>query len=592
MKKSALIVLILLLSALLFSAAAEQVSYCDPVPQELNALLDETPQDCIVFHAPDGTTHACIISEYGYMLGDYRLVDGQWESIAEGLDIPNSGNISARFVRHRADQLRPDGTPYGDDQGFDISCDGGIYDSYHWNGEYYSLCGWHNPDWYTGTVMIRGTVLQYYPAGSTVPEYEADAKDELTLLGWTNCYQERPGVPAEVTKREALMEDTIRDDFPGMELVEYIAFNSDTQADTVFAEVKYSEEAKGYVFSTVRAHYDTAREGAESVFLADIPVSEQMKDVPVRQLWENNHELLMQPGALDTGRLPVKGRVVQMDLYQDYLVLLTEDEAGQRRVAVAYQAPGGTYTVEETKVLPADSGLDLFHAGQDEIYVECNQQAWIAGFDRTDSGWKLAWVFGDGVDYFIHWGNISCSGNIPDRDSRIVGSLDNIDLMTTDFTNIPLTLDALKQAINREDWAVVNNPNPEDRLYLRPKAGERDASLGKFYNGTPVRVLETKKDWCRVKIGANGPEGWMMKKFLAFGEQMNSVETAFPALDLLEEYWEKGEGWADPEKKHSAGPLKDHTWHIMGVLDDLYILFDDAGSCVYAPMNWFWAGNG
>ena len=95
MKKSALIVLILLLSALLFSAAAEQVSYCDPVPQELNALLDETPQDCIVFHAPDGTTHACIISEYGYMLGGYRLVDGNWDPLPRAW-IYRTAEISAQ----------------------------------------------------------------------------------------------------------------------------------------------------------------------------------------------------------------------------------------------------------------------------------------------------------------------------------------------------------------------------------------------------------------------------------------------------------------------------------------------------------------
>ena len=41
----------------------------------------------------------------------------------------------------------------------------------------------------------------------------------------------------------------------------------------------------------------------------------------------------------------------------------------------------------------------------------------------------------------------------------------------------------------QDGWAVVCNPNPEDRLYLRPGAGNRDDSLGKYYNAEIVRRL-------------------------------------------------------------------------------------------------------
>ena len=590
MKKSVLLFLLLLLSSLLLCAFAEQGNYCDPVPQGLADLIEGTPQDCIVFNAPDGSVQAYIITECASGLDGYRLTDGQWEMMLGGGDVLDYRS-DARFVRHQPDQLRPDGVPYGDSQGFDIAAEGGICDCYQWNGEYYALCGWHDPDRYSGTVMIQGTVLKYYPEGSTVPEYEADAGDELTMSGWTDDYKGRPATPAEAKKRAVFTLDSIRNDVPGAELAEYIFFNWGTEAQAVFAAVKYNEEAKGYVLSVVKAAYNTEWEKPEMVTLADIPLSEQMKDVSGKDLWENN-ELLRQPGAIDTGRLPVKDRVVSLEPYQGYLVLLTEDEEGQRRVAVAYQAPGGTYTVEESNVLPDDSWLDLFHAGQDQIQFEFNQHTWEAGFYRTDSGWQLKWVFGDGVEYTVYWGNIRCSGHISDEDSRLVGTLDNYDLMTVDFTDIPRTIDTLKQAVSREGWAAVCNPNPKDRLYLRPKAGDKDSSLGKFYNGTPVRVLETKKDWCRVKIGANGPEGWMMKKYLVFGEKMDSVEPAFPFLDLREEYMETAEGWTEPEKKNSCGLLKDHTWHIMGVFENLYILIDDEGECAYAPMAWFWEGNG
>ena len=120
-----------------FVAFAEQNNYCDPIPQDLITMIEGVPQDCIVFDAPDGTVHAYIIEEYGSSLDGYRLTEGQWEMIVGGGDVLNYRD-DARFVRHQANQLRPDGTAYGDAQGFDIVASGGVYDSYHWNGEYYT----------------------------------------------------------------------------------------------------------------------------------------------------------------------------------------------------------------------------------------------------------------------------------------------------------------------------------------------------------------------------------------------------------------------------------------------------------------------
>ena len=151
MRKSVILFLFLLISSLLFSVSAEQNNYSDPVPQDLTGMIEGVPQDCIVLDAPDGTVHAYIIQEYGSSLEGYRLIGGEWETVVSGGDVLNCRS-DAKFVRHQADQQRPDGTPYGDDQGFDIAAEGGIYDSYHWDGEYYSLCGWNDPDRYSGRV--------------------------------------------------------------------------------------------------------------------------------------------------------------------------------------------------------------------------------------------------------------------------------------------------------------------------------------------------------------------------------------------------------------------------------------------------------
>ena len=119
MRKRIALFLILFLSFLLFSATAEQSNYSDPIPPDLTGMIDGKPQDCIVFDAPDGSVHAYIIEEYSSSLDGYSLTGGQWETVISGGDVLNYRS-DARFVRHQPDQLRSDGTPYGDDQGFDI----------------------------------------------------------------------------------------------------------------------------------------------------------------------------------------------------------------------------------------------------------------------------------------------------------------------------------------------------------------------------------------------------------------------------------------------------------------------------------------
>ena len=79
---------------------------------------------------------------------------------------------------------------------------------------------------------------------------------------------------------------------------------------------------------------------------------------------------------------------------------------------------------------------------------------------------------------------------------------------------------------------MVNNPDPADRLHLRAKAAGDAKSLGKYYNGTPVYVLEQKGAWAHVSIF--GIEGWMMKKYLAFGDAMHSVAPALPSRAAAE----------------------------------------------------------
>ncbi len=102
------------------------------------------------------------------------------------------------------------------------------------------------------------------------------------------------------------------------------------------------------------------------------------------------------------------------------------------------------------------------------------------------------------------------------------------DITGIDWTSLP---DSYAEAVARIDttrWAVVNNPDPADRLNLRCEPSRQSPSLGRYYNRTPVRIREYGEEWCRVQIGRL--EGYMMTEYLAFGDDMDYVVYAGPEL--------------------------------------------------------------
>lgn len=63
------------------------------------------------------------------------------------------------------------------------------------------------------------------------------------------------------------------------------------------------------------------------------------------------------------------------------------------------------------------------------------------------------------------------------------------------------------------DYMVVVNPAVGDRLNLRSEPSADAVSLGKFYNGAAVRLMdEPIGDWVKVRIG--GLDGYMMRAYL------------------------------------------------------------------------------
>jgi len=69
------------------------------------------------------------------------------------------------------------------------------------------------------------------------------------------------------------------------------------------------------------------------------------------------------------------------------------------------------------------------------------------------------------------------------------------DITTIDWTTLPASYEEALAQLDATGWAVVNNPDREDRLHLRVSPDKNAASLGKYYNRTPVKIRQYGKEW-------------------------------------------------------------------------------------------------
>lgn len=172
---------------------------------------------------------------------------------------------------------------------------------------------------------------------------------------------------------------------------------------------------------------------------------------------------------------------------------------------------------------------------------------------------------------------------------RVFGTHPWSDIATIDWASVPTDEAQLRAAFDASGWATPNNPNPQDRLHLRAGANRGAASLGKYYNGTPVRVLERGKAWTRVDIC--GTEGYMMTRYLAFGEAARAVAQA-PASTLF---------LRESEAALYVSPQEDASYEIVtadpmviGVLEPawFHVWYPDTDLSGYMKQDALWPGNG
>ena len=593
MKKSILIVIAALLLAIFQQACAQSEFPQDMWELYVSSQGEEELTECFFFNLPDGSRMAAIISPWGNM-GFYRCVNGEWRTETQFSPGVAEWNIS--FIRHNITTPRADGSFYPDELGFDmVNTINGDYIAYHYDGEYMIECGWRRSSEYQGHVVLDGYQLSYYPDGAKEAEATFTLDDDL--FSWIGDFDDLPGTPKTAQQLVNITEASVANLFPGYALRHHSSYNHGYET-----EASYSKIENGCLY--IKRVVFTAEHN--DMFVVDtmpVPLSaellKRLETEPFNELISTHgaSDVFLVDNALDLDRVPVPGVIVESDVQENALILLTRLDENTSQIHIV-TLEDGTYSVASSKPLPGNVYMDIFHSDEDEISLEWNGQAQQAGFQRmADGTWQLEWVMNSGApsfDYNVEFCGVAYEWTNQGTDGVYIGSLSSgmDNLLTIDLNQLPTSMESLISLVDPDGWAVVNNPNPADRLHLRvePKRGAK--SLGKFYNGTPVQVHETEGDWCRVSIGLDGHlEGWMMKEYLAFGEQMQDVDCVFPQLGLKEEH-QNAPAYADQDMDGNGYHLNGTIW-IAGVVDDeLYVILTNRGETGYMPQEWFWAGNG
>lgn len=576
-KRCAALAAMLVLSALLVMSGA--------------AASGEERFNRVEITTPDGVRYAFAV-DAGRLRGD-KIVEGQRVTEMD-TNVPEWSK-TWYLRRHDPAMRRADGKHYPDSLGFDVvSEDGNSVVSYHYDGQYFRCCGWVDRARYAGAVLIEDTTLSYYPAGSETAEYSVDAGDSCTV--WASDFEHKPATPDAARARAELLPEQMADDIPGYTLLEWASCGwGGSEVEAGFYRVQNG------LLDIKWARYVAEKGMVSQVDMMPVPLSEQMlrrfEQEPAKDLicTRAEGEVFKAEDAVDCEAIPVEGRVVQSDIHSKGLILLTELESGMRRLYWATQDGAGGYRVQATRDLPKGVYLDTFHAANGEVEVEWQEgEAYRqAGYRlAADGTWALEWVMNEAVDgknqsFGAAYGGVT----FWEEDTRVIGSLDGCSLFETDLLSLPHTRAELEAVLVRDGWAVVCNPNPADRLHLRTRPKRDAESLGKFYNGTPVRVLERKDGWCRVEIGLDGHlSGYMMEKFLVFGAEMDGVACAYPQKCFTEAY-EGRKVYADAQM--TVETVRMEAFDVVGVVEDrLYILLTDDGETGYVPQAWLFDGNG
>lgn len=274
-------------------------------------------------------------------------------------------------------------------------------------------------------------------------------------------------------------------------------------------------------------------------------------------------------------------------LCDDTLQFIADKPNGDRvLLCCAYADSRAEWQITESTPLPAGTRM-----GIENFTTTLNLGLQGVGFSitRYDNGqWGASGYLNQGLWFDIGPCWIG-EGGYWWTASPVIGDTPWSDITRMDWSLLPGSFEEAASLIDPANWATPNNPNPADRLHLRKKADQSSDSLGKYYNGTPVRVLERGREWTKVQIGRQ--TGYMMTKYLAFGKDINRLPTALTgkiqSRPMINVTWDG----ALPE---TVPGFRSAEWVIIGVIDpDWYLIWQpDLDRFGRVRQSELWDGNG
>lgn len=215
----------------------------------------------------------------------------------------------------------------------------------------------------------------------------------------------------------------------------------------------------------------------------------------------------------------------------------------------------------------------------------------LAPSDTNGEIWGISFImpYDEGTDE-LNFGPSCAYMYAYDKTQICFGGNPWSDITKTDWNTLPKSFQEAADAMDGDGWALVSNPNPADRLHLRTSADTGSKSLGKYYNGTPVRVLETKADW--VKAEVFGRTGWMLKKYLSFTQPCVTTLSAMPQMQIKNGTVRL---YASPDDLTAYQEISDsYGMFVVGILGDewYHVWFPGTGVSGFIRQSGLFPGNG
>ena len=276
---------------------------------------------------------------------------------------------------------------------------------------------------------------------------------------------------------------------------------------------------------------------------------------------------------------------VQGEEKEDMLCMIMRRPDGKQVLigGVRFSADG-RYVTQQSAALPDEAEAEIVYAMENKSFtLFMNDEK--RGYTLAPYGETWGVLMGDDqVGNF--WVNIERSPN----SAWTFGSHPWSDIAVIDWTSMPDSEWDVLEAMNTEGWATPCSPNYHDRVHLRAAPRKDAVSLGKYYNGTPIRVLDRGETWTHVSIF--GVEGYMMTEYLVFGDDVPLADNGLYRQVLNEEHAEIYE-WPDRSTAHTTIHAKRGIMILAVVGDDWYHVWDiREGKAGYLPVEDVQPGNG